>query len=116
GIDVARLPFQVWGASAKIGPVFARAARELKDPTRQRQARTQDLENRIPIARYRRRRAASIVWGQGIEVVDGTVSRHDASSFRGEEQLISESIVLIAGNRNTSSWSLRAWLALRKSG
>lgn len=28
---------------------------------------------------------------------------------------MSESIVLIAGNRNTSSWSLRAWLALRKS-
>lgn len=29
---------------------------------------------------------------------------------------MSESIVLIAGNRNTSSWSLRAWLALKKSG
>lgn len=29
---------------------------------------------------------------------------------------MAESTVLIAGNRNTSSWTLRAWLALRKSG
>src|SRR5690606_11614655 len=119
GVGVAGLPLQFGQLGAEVGAVFARAARQLEHTRGQGDVLAQYSQDGVAIARRGGGNATARVDRQCIEVVSDGRCRHNGGVVRAleeEKQDMAESTVLIAGNRNTSSWTLRAWLALRKSG